>query len=287
MNWPAELQGRFEFLGLLLVFALLLPAPARAQHIHVQLSYSAATQWRLFIYDFDSGEFDPTDVPFFTGHQAFSFVPANSFTNFLGPAGGGVWTLPETENGELLYLGIGTQGIAPGTFVNNQIRLHLRSLSGPGYFALYNVDPFGTPIVHMNSRDGIDPATDSVAIAASGGHIHVNWAFSAPGTYRVGLGASGRLANGQTSTSPVVEYTFLVQDVPWRPRLEIASGPGATNITLRLQAEPGRACRIESSADLIHWETLTNLVTTSSVTTFQVSATNQSVRAFRALLPPP
>jgi len=256
---------------------------ASAQHVHVQLSYPN-NQWRLFIYDFEGGQYEAGDVPFFIAHLAFGFVPANSFTNFLGPAGSTLWTLPETENPDLPYLGIGTSGIAPGTFANNQIRLHLRSLSGPGHFALYNIDPFGTPIIHMNSRDGIAPAADSIPLSAVGGHVHVNWAFSAPGTYRVGLGASGRLANGQTNTSPVVEYAFIVQDVPWRPRLTITRAPEASSVTLHLHTEPGRTCRIESTTDFVHWEASTHLVTTSTVATLSVPSLDGTNRYFRSVI---
>lgn len=261
--------------------------PGRGQHVHVQVSYQTAAQWRLFIYDFDSGDFDPAEAPLFVAHQAFGFVPGNTLTNFLGPAGGTHWTLPETERADALFLGIGTSGIASGTFANNQIRLGLRGLSGPGHFALYNVDPFGSPVVHMNSRDGIDPASDSIALSAVGGHIHVNWAFSAPGTYRVGISASGRLAaTGETTISPVVEYTFIVQDVPWRPRLSLARVEGETNFSLTLQSDPGRACRIESATDLAQWQAATNLVPTSPTTTLFVPAVAPHTR-FRARVIPP
>lgn len=267
---------------------LLLAPPARAQHIHVQLSYSPATQWRLFVYDFDSGEFAPSEAPFFVAHQAFSFVPANAFTNFLGRAAGGAWTLPETENADLLYLGIGTSGIAPGTFANNQIRLHLRSLDGSGHFALYNVDPFGGSVVHMNSRDGIDPAADAIALSAVSGHVHVNWAFSAPGTYRVGLAASGRLnANGQTNISPVVEYTFNVQDIPWRPRLSVARTPGGSAAQLVVHGATGRRYAIESTTNFQHWSVLTNFIATALQTEVPLPASTERGEFFRAIAPPP
>jgi surface-anchored protein len=201
-----RLWVRTRLVVLLLAWAM---TPVQAQHLHVQLSYSSEDQWRLFIYDFDSGEFDPAEAPLYAGHRAFGFVLANSFTNFLGPAGSAIWTLPETEVADLLYLGIGTQGIAPGTFVDNRVRLELRSLTGPGHFSLYNLDPFGGAVVHMNSRDGIDPARDTLPLSSVGGHVHVNWVFSAPGSYCVGFGVSGRLnSTGQISASPVVEYTF-------------------------------------------------------------------------------
>ncbi len=273
----------FSVSSVVLLFAVI---PARAQHVHVQLSF-ASQQWHLFIYDFDFGDYEAADVPFHVGHPAFGFVAANAFTNFLGPAGGGAWTLPEVENAELLYLGIGTQGIAPGTFVNNQIRLELRSLSGPGHFALYNVDPFGSPVVHMNSRDGIDLAADSIALASSGGHVHVNWAFSAPGTYHVGLGARGVLAgSSQTNASPTVDYTFIVRDIPWRPRLSLARGPGGTNALLTVQTKPGCHCALECTTNFSNWTVLTNFISASASTTVALPAVLKQCVCRAVVLPP-
>ncbi len=260
--------------------------PASAQHVHVQISRPAG-EWRLFIYDFDYGDYDPAEVPLFAGHQAFGFVPANTFTNFLGPADGGVWTLPEVEADELQYLGIGTSGIPPGTFANNQICLELRSLSGPGHFALYNIDPFGTPIVHMNSRDGINAAADSLALASSGGHVHVNWAFSAPGTYRVGLGASGVPAvGGQTNASASVNYTFIVQDIPWRPRLSALRGPDGTNVQVVVQTKSGCHCRIECTTNFTSWQALTNFITAIPTTTVLLPADFKNCGCRAVVLPP-
>ena len=283
MNKP-EFQNRSPVLaGLVWLFLACAMTPVHAQHIHVQLSYTAAQQWRLFIHDFDSGEFDPAVAPLRAGHPAFSFVPANAFTNFLGPAGSGVWTLPETEIADLLYLGIGTSGIAPGTFQNNQIRLELHHLTGPGYFALYNVDSIGSPIVHMNSRDGIDPALDALALSAVGGHVHVNWAFSAPGTYRVGLAASGRLAaSGQTNTSPVVEYTFIVEDIPWRPALQVSRKPHGPDLELIVRGQSGRRYLVETSHDVQQWFLLTNFIATATETEVRLPAETNRSRLFRA-----
>ena len=259
---------------------------ARAQHVHVQLSYPN-NQWRLFIYDFEGGESEAGDVPFFVGAGAFSTVPATpAFTNFLGPAGAPVWILPQVEVADILYLGIGTSGIPPGTFANNQVRLELRSLSGPGHFALFAGNAVGAPLVHMNSRDGIDPAADSVALASAGGHIHVNWAFSAPGVYRLGLTGSGRLAaNCQTNTSPVVEYTFIVEDVPWRPRLSAPRMLGGTNFVLTMHGGAGRACRIEASTNCVHWQTVTNLSNPTGTMEVELPVEENARRFFRAVTP--
>jgi surface-anchored protein len=144
----------------------------------------------------------------------------------------------------------------------------------------------------MNSRDGIDAATDSIALSAVGGHVHVNWAFSAPGTYRVGLGASGRLAaTGQTNASPVVEYTFLVQDVPWRPRLACKCAAcdcgdcRSCPRTLVLSGETGRRYAIESTTNFQHWATLTNFIASAPETELPLPDNAGPSQYFRALAP--
>ncbi len=279
--------GNKRLVGFVTLLLALTSTFARAQHTHVQLSYTTAQQWRLFIYDFDSGEFDPAIVPIIASQHTFSFVPSNAFTNFLGPAGGGVWTLSETEIADILYLGIGTTGIAPGTFENNQMRLHLRSLSGPGHFALYNIDPFGMPIVHMNSRDGLDGARDFVAVSAVGGHIHVNWAFSTPGMYRLGFAASGRLATSRSLlTSHVVEFTFYVEDVTWRPRLtlrRLVTNPG---LQLVVHGPTGRSCLVETALSGASWLPLTNWVFSESTRSFDLPAA-LPLTLYRANILPP
>jgi surface-anchored protein len=61
----------------------------------------------------------------------------------------------------------------------------------------------------MNSRDGI--ATNDSVVLTAGGHRHVSWAFSMPGTYEVDFEAAGTLAtNNQFTASGPVTYTFHV-----------------------------------------------------------------------------
>ena len=270
---------------LCLCVALLSPLLCTA-HIHVQMSYDDG-EWRLFLYDFFSGEFDPADVPIVAGHEAFNFVSANAFTNLLGRAGSEVWVLPETGDPRLPFLGIGTSRIPSGTFVNNQIRLHLNRVTGPGHFALFNIDPFGQPIPRMNSRDGIDLDADAIALAAVGGHVHINWAFSAPGTYRVGFSASGRRAStGQIHTSPIVEYTFIVRDLPWRPHLTAVRDASPGTLLMTLQSGPDRLCRVESSTNFLHWNLVTNVLADTAPIELRLPTSTNHATYYRALIAP-
>ena len=56
---------------------------------------------------------------------------------------------------------------------------------------------------------------NDIFVLPTGGHTHVNWAFSAPGTYTVSFEASGTLVDGNAFvTSGPVGYTFQVVPEP-------------------------------------------------------------------------
>ena len=139
-------------------------------------------------------------------------VPNNPSYSFLGSPGSDVWILPQVQNPDLLFLGFGAEGIASGTFLNDQLSLTLESVSGPGLFSVYLTDGFGNPNLWFSSADA--PGTDSETIA-TGQHTHVNWAFSEPGDYSVTFQADAVLPDGTThvSSGPVT-YTFEVDPVP-------------------------------------------------------------------------
>lgn len=141
---------------------------------------------------------------------ARAVVPADPAFDFLGNPGATVYVLPQDETEGLLFLGIAADEIAPGEFNGETVTLQLVSLEGPGQLALYETDAFGAPTLFWNSADGLD-GTDSYP-AAVGGHAHVNWAFTAPGFYRVGLKATGTLVAGNESVeSEVVTFSFEIK----------------------------------------------------------------------------
>src|SRR5690606_11513151 len=120
------------------------------------------------------------------------------------------YILPQDETEGLLFPGIAADEIAPGEFVGETVNLQLASLDGPGQLALYETDAFGAPTVFWNSADGL--TTADVFPAAVGSHSHLNWAFTAPGVYRVGLKATGTLVAGnQPVESGVVTFSFEIK----------------------------------------------------------------------------
>jgi surface-anchored protein len=183
------------------------------EHADVGVAYEDGA-WDLHVHHHDLGEFEPADAILGVDIvSALSPVPAGAQWSFLGSAGSSVWILPQTENHDLLFLGLGTEELASGIFTGNEVTLSLKTVSGPGNFSIYQTDMFGAPTVLMNSGDGIT-AGDAVTLAA-GAHAHVNWAFSAPGVYQIDFEGAGTLADGNVFTSSGdVTYTFEVAAVP-------------------------------------------------------------------------
>lgn len=159
--------------------------------------------------------------------RALRIRPAGSQWDFLGVgAGVALWVLPQIEDPQQLFLGIGTEEIPAGTFVDDEVVLALKAVRGPGDFALYQTDAFGEPVVFMASADGITAADRYVSITPS--HAHFNWAFTQPGLYEIDFEAFGFLAGGGFTSSGDVTYLFQVQAVPEPATLGLfALGAGA------------------------------------------------------------
>jgi surface-anchored protein len=252
---------------------------ARA-HTHVEIVYRNG-QLVLLYYDYDYGEYDPTNIVLDVGLDAAAPVPnIATFTNLLGEAGSTTWILPQIENGNLLWLGVGNESLTSTDFTGNQY-LTLLSVSGPGHFALFVNDSFGMPVVAMNSRDGVD-ANDTLTVPLRS-HIHCNWAFSAPGDYRVRLMVSGTLRTGNVAISSApTEYTFTVE-APEPPNLGL-SVDSSHAIQLNMKAHPGLNYLIESTTNFITWTPLTNLCPASADTFHTLPSPIEPCRFYRARL---
>ncbi len=169
-------------------------------------------QLSLIFHDHtDDIEFDPKDVLLIVNANARTTVPADASYSFLGRAGGSVWVLPAVQDPNLLFLGTATEEVAAGVFEGDSVRLSLKRVHGPGEFAMFAIDPFGVPVILMNTRDGIDGG-DGVDCPA-GGHTDYNFAFSRAGTYHITMEATGTLMDGSFISSGPVTYTFRVMRV--------------------------------------------------------------------------
>jgi surface-anchored protein len=119
-------------------------------------------------------------------------VPSGENYAFLGTAGQEVWLLPQTENPEIVWPGWNTQDPSVVSGTRGNVTWTLRSVDGPGKFALFLTGSFGAPQVLFDSgkalpqRLTIPPNT----------HAHGNWAFSEPGIYRLGVQMTGTATSG-------------------------------------------------------------------------------------------
>jgi surface-anchored protein len=194
---------------------------------------SGSARWDLHVHnETDDIEFAPDEAILLVNNSAFFSSPGGVFAPILGPSGTPNWRLPQSFNPSLLYLGLGAEGIETNLFVGDMFSLSLSAVSGPGHFAMYQVDGFGVPTAFFNTRDGISGA-DTVSLSA-GGHGHYNFAFSEPGTYTVTLQASGTLIAGSEFTqSDLADYTFVVVPEPSTYALLAGGGVALTAWNLR------------------------------------------------------
>jgi surface-anchored protein/LPXTG-motif cell wall-anchored protein len=102
-----------------------------------------------------------------------------------------VWWLPLQQNAGIVWPGWNT-GEFPRTDLDGKVSFRLDSVQGPGNVAMFYSDSTGTPVVPLNSGDGL-PDTHTLA---GGTHAHFDWAFSAEGVYRTTFTVSATLADG-------------------------------------------------------------------------------------------
>jgi surface-anchored protein len=206
-----------------------LPAatPLSVGHADVGIGYESGA-FNLHVHDEENDiEYAPADALLVVGSAALQFSPGGNLS-FLGPAGTPVWVLPQQQNPELLYLGIGAEELVPAEWIGN-IEFSLKSVSGPGEFFLWDTDPFGKPLVLMNSSNGVDAADQTRAIPGS--HSDYNWGFSAPGIYSVSFEASGIHGTDGLQSSGPVAYQFEVVPEPGELAM-VALGLGAMVLLL-------------------------------------------------------
>jgi len=212
-------------------------------HADVGVAFEGGA-WDLHVHDGETNiEFEPGSVVLEVHGEAMQKVPEDARYAFLGAAGSPVWVLPEAEDHELLFLGLAAEEIEVGVFVEEQITVSLKGVEGPGDFILYHTDAFGSPVVTMNSADGIDEA--DARVLAVGSHSHVNWAFTQPGAYRISLQSTAALVVGGTSTSPVTDYFF---EVDYAPMLRVRERHGG-GLTLEWLSREHHEYQLESATD--------------------------------------
>jgi surface-anchored protein len=123
----------------------------------------------------------------------------------LGPPNG------TTSSGDALSINFNPFFDYGNTFVSNQFKMNLLSVTGPGNYLIYK--PIGSgdsSAFLMDSGDGIS-ASDSVTFSTRGDNPSLQHIFTAPGTYTIQFEFSGVLQNsGTTTSSGPVDFRFVV-----------------------------------------------------------------------------
>ncbi len=212
LNDRAEIVGEYVTAGGFRLGFIARPATRLDRgHTDAGLAYEDG-EFEFHIHDEENDvEYGVNEAVLAIGTAAEQVIPDELAYSFLGRPGYSTWILPAVQNEELLFLGIAAEEIGTGIFVNDQIRIELVFVQGNGDFSLYSIDGFGQPVVHMNTADGYDD--HDAFVVQAGSHVDLNWAFSVPGTYRVGLRARATLVEGNTEIeSDVAYYTFTVPE---------------------------------------------------------------------------
>ena len=212
LNDQAEIVGEYVTTGGSRLGFVARPAMRLDRgHTDAGLAYEDG-EFEFHIHDEENDvEYAVNEAVLAVGTAAEQTIPDEVAYSFLGRAGYSTWVLPAVQNEELLFLGIAAEEIGTGIFVNDQIRVELVFVQGNGDFALYSIDGLGNPVIHMNTADGYDD--QDAFVVKAGSHVDLNWAFSAPGTYRVGLRARATLVEGKAEVESETAYcTFTVPE---------------------------------------------------------------------------
>ncbi|MBN8247606.1 MAG: choice-of-anchor M domain-containing protein [Verrucomicrobia bacterium] len=205
-----ELPALLAVASLVAVAPIQAATPLSSGHADIGIAYEEGAL-DLHVHDEENDtEYSPADALLVVNAQALQFAPGGAYA-FLGPAGTPNWILPSSETAGLLFLGIGAEELDAADWQGN-LTLRLDSVSGPGSFYLWSVNPFGQPVLHMDSAN--PSGAPGVVSVSPGNHGHYNWGFSAPGTYSISFEASGlNIADGPQNSGPVA-FQFEVVPEP-------------------------------------------------------------------------
>lgn len=122
----------------------------------------------------------------------------------LGPVGTATYVLPETQNSDIVWPGLSTEGIDYAALPEGaDLTLHLAQAPEGARVAFFQGGTFGAGAkVHFDSSKG-----DGLVHTTEATHMHGNWVFSAPGTYRIEVGAR----SGEHTLVEPQSFTVIVR----------------------------------------------------------------------------
>ena len=174
------------------------PVEIARGHLDVRLTQAAGengTTYGLAVKD-DSLTAARTSVLRTLGSTTLAVAPNARFVrpaslsdasyDVLGPVGAATYVLPETQNSDIVWPGLSTEGIDYAALPEGaDLTLHLAQAPAGARVAFFQGGTFGAGAkVHFDSTKG-----DGVVHTTEATHMHGNWVFSAPGTYRIEVGA--------------------------------------------------------------------------------------------------
>ena len=192
------------------------PVEIARGHLDVRLTQAAGengTTYGLAVKD-DSLTAARTSVLRTLGSTTLAVAPNARFVrpaslsdasyDVLGPVGTATYVLPETQNSDIVWPGLSTEGIDYAALPEGaDLTLHLAQAPAGARVAFFQGGTFGAGAkVHFDSTKG-----DGVVHTTEATHMHGNWVFSAPGTYRIEVGAR----SGQRILAEPQAFTVIVR----------------------------------------------------------------------------
>ena len=192
------------------------PVEIARGHLDVRLTQASGengTTYGLAVKD-DSLTAARTSVMRTVGSTTLTVAPNARFVrpaslsdpsyDVLGPVGTATYVLPETQNSDIVWPGLSTEGIDYAALPEGaDLTLHLAQAPEGARVAFFQGGTFGAGAkVHFDSSKG-----DGLVHTTEATHMHGNWVFSAPGTYRIEVGAR----SGDRSLVEPQSFTVIVR----------------------------------------------------------------------------
>lgn len=151
--------------------------------------------------------YDNEDVLFHVDDDSkYPSWPAGAPT-FVAPQGSTVWLAPQTQAANQIWPGFSTEAVPRGTLVGDNTTLTLEDVDGPGDVELWQTGSFGSTTRLWSSDE------DFKSFTRGNVHLHSNWAFTEPGTYRLTVRADAVLVATSAPVSDTAVYTFVVGEM--------------------------------------------------------------------------